>query len=152
MIDAEPDVRDTYINLRVNADRLTLLDGTTRPINGPVLDKPSRPAEFKYGDRIEVTGNLVTPPEFATFSYADFLARQNIYSMIERPRIIFIAHDQGSSILTAIFTFKDRARNVIRQILVEPEAALLNGILLGDDAALPASVQMIFAARARRIS
>ena len=144
VIDAEPDVRDTYINLRVNTDRLTLPDGTTRPINGLVLVKPSRPAEFKYGDRIEVAGNLVTPPEFATFSYADYLAKQNIFSMIERPRIIFIAHDQGSPILAAIFAFKDRARHVIRSILVEPEAALLNGILLGDDAALPVSVQNDF--------
>jgi competence protein ComEC len=144
VIDAEPDVRDTYINLRVAADRLTLPDGTTQSINGAVLVKPSRPAEFKYGDRIEVTGDLVTPPEFATFSYADYLAKQNIYSMIERPRVNIIAHDQGSPILAAIFTFKDRARNVIRQILVEPEAALLNGILLGDDAALPASVQNDF--------
>jgi competence protein ComEC len=144
VIDAEPDVRDTYINLRVNTDRLTLPDGTTSSINGLVLVKPNRPAEFKYGDRIEVTGNLVTPPEFATFSYADFLARQNIFSMIERPRITLIAHDQGSPIFAAIFTFKDRARTVIRSILVEPEAALLNGILLGDDAALPVSVQNDF--------
>src|SRR5512135_2262244 len=121
VIDAEPDVRDTYINLRVNADRLTLPDGTARAINGAVLLRPSRPADFKYGDRVRATGDLVTPPEFATFSYADYLARQNIYSMIDRPRVDLIAHDQGSPILAAIFAFKERARNVIRQILVEPE-------------------------------
>jgi competence protein ComEC len=144
VIDAEPDVRDTYINLRVNADQLTLLDGTTRSINGVVLVKPSRPAEFNYGDRIRVKGDLITPPEFAAFSYKDYLAKQNIFSMIDRPRIQLMAHDQGSPILAAIFTFKDRARNVIRQILVEPEASLLNGILLGDDAALPVSVQNDF--------
>ena len=144
VIDAEPDVRDTYINLRVNVDRLTLPDGTEQTINGVVLVRPSRPADFKYGDRIEVTGNLITPPEFATFSYADYLAKQNIYSMIDRPRVTLIAHDQGNAILAAIFAFKDKARTTIQKILVEPEAALLNGILLGDDAALPASVQNDF--------
>ncbi len=144
VIDTEPDVRDTYINLRVNADRLTLPDGTSQSINGVVLVRPSRPAEFKYGDRIRVTGDLISPPEFATFSYKDFLARQNIFSMIDRPRISVVAHDQASPILAAIFAFKDRARTVIRQILAEPEASLLNGILLGDDAAVPLSVQNDF--------
>ncbi|HZY44013.1 MAG TPA: ComEC/Rec2 family competence protein [Anaerolineae bacterium] len=144
VIDTEPDVRDTYLNLRVNADQLTLPDGTTRSINGLVLVRPSRPAEYKYGDRIRVTGDLIAPPEFATFSYKDFLARQNIYSMIDRPRVGLIAHDQASPILGAILAFKDSARNTIRKILVEPEASLLNGILLGDDAALPQNVQADF--------
>lgn len=144
VVDTEPDVRDTYINLRVQADRLTLPDGPAQPINGAVLVRPSRPAEFKYGDRLRVTGDLVTPPEFATFSYKDYLARQNIYSMIDRPRVTTLAHDQASPILAAIFAFKDRARTVIQQILAEPEASLLNGILLGDDAALPQNVQNDF--------
>jgi hypothetical protein len=33
-----------------------------------------------------VTGELNTPPEFATFNYADFLARQGVYSLIDRPQ------------------------------------------------------------------
>jgi competence protein ComEC len=78
VIDADPDVRDTYINLRVNADRLTTPDRSSRPIEGVVLVRPSRPAEFHYGDRIRVTGELNTPPEFATFNYADYLARQGV--------------------------------------------------------------------------
>ena len=141
VIDSEPDVRDTYINLRLKADRLTLPDGSARPIEGSVLVRPSRPADFKYGDRLRVTGELIAPPEFATFSYKDFLARQGIYSMIDRPQITLIAHDQGSPILASIYAFKDQARDVIAHILPEPEASLLNGILLGDDAGLPQDVQ-----------
>jgi hypothetical protein len=75
VIDADPDVRDTYTNLRVNADRLSLPDKSSRPIEGVVLVRPSCPAEFHYGDRLRVTGQLTAPPEFATFNYADFLAR-----------------------------------------------------------------------------
>ena len=33
--------------------------------------RPSRPAEFHYGDRVRVVGQLTAPPEFATFNYAD---------------------------------------------------------------------------------
>ena len=141
VIVAEPDVRDTYINLRINADRITLPDQQTYSINGLLLTRPSRPNDLRYGDRVRVTGELVAPPEFATFSYKDFLARQGIYSMIDRPRVSLIAHDQGSPILAAIFGFRARARGVIAQILPEPSASLLTGILLGDDAGLPTDVQ-----------
>ena len=80
VIDADPDVRDTYINLRVNAERLTLpaANASSRPIEGVVLVQPSRPAKFRYGDRVRVTGQLSAPPEFAMFNYADYLARQGV--------------------------------------------------------------------------
>ncbi len=144
VIDAPPDVRDTYLNLRVNADRLTLPDRSSRPIEGTVLVRPSRPAEFRYGDRVRVTGQLSAPPEFATFNYADYLARQDVYSLIDRPQVNVLAQDQGNPILSAIYAFRNRAYVVIQQILPEPQASLLSGILLGVDSGLPASVQEDF--------
>jgi competence protein ComEC len=144
VIDGAPDLRDTYINLRVNADRLTTPDRSSRPIEGVVLVRPSRPAEFRYGDRVHVTGQLTTPPEFATFSYADFLARQGVYSLIDRPRVNVLEHDQGNPILSIIYSFRNRAYVVIQQILPEPQASLLSGILLGIDAGLPVVVQEDF--------
>ncbi len=144
VIDADPDVRDTYINLRVNADRLTLPDKSSHPIDGVVLVRPSRPAEFHYGERVRVTGPLTAPPEFATFNYADFLARQGVYSLIDRPQVKVLAHDQGSPILSIVYGFRNRAYVVIQQILPEPQASLLSGILLGVDAGLPVVVQEDF--------
>ena len=144
VIDGPPDVRDTYINLRVNADRLTTPDRSSRPIEGAVLVRPSRPAEFHYGDRVRVTGQLTAPPEFATFSYADFLARQGVYSLIDRPQVKVLAHDRGNPILSIIYGFRNRAFVVIQQILPEPQASLLSGILLGVDAGLPVVVQEDF--------
>jgi competence protein ComEC len=107
---------------------LTLLDRPSRPIDGVVLVRPSRPAEFNYGDRVRVTGELSAPPEFATFNYADFLARQGVYSMIDRPRISVLDKDQGSPLLALIYGFRDRAYAVIQHILPEPQASLLSGI------------------------
>ena len=144
VIDAPPDVRDTYINLRVNADRLSTPDRAARPIEGVVLVRPSRPAEFQYGDRVRVTGELSAPPEFATFNYADYLAQQGVYSMIDRPQVTMLERDRGNPILDIIYGFRDRAYVVIQQILPEPQASLLSGILLGIDAGLPANVQEDF--------
>jgi competence protein ComEC len=141
VIDGPPDERDTYVNLRVNADRLTTPDRSSRPIEGAVLVRPSRPAVFRYGDRVRVSGQLTAPPEFATFSYADFLARQGVYSLIDRPQVKVLVHDQGNPILSIIYGFRDRAYIVIQQVLPEPQASLLSGILLGVDAGLPVVVQ-----------
>ena len=141
VIDTPPDVRNTYINPRVNADRLTLPDRSSRPIEGVVLVRPSRPAEFHYGDRVRVTGQLSAPPEFATFSYADFLARQGVYSLIDRPQVKLLEHDRGNPFLAIIYGFRNRAFVVIQQILPEPQSSLLSGILLGVDAGLPVVVQ-----------
>ena len=148
VIDGAPDVRDTYVNLRIKADRLTTPDRSSRPIEGAVLVRPSRPAEFHYGDRLRVTGQLSAPPEFATFSYADFLARQGVYSLIDRPQVKLLEHDRGNPFLAIIYGFRNRAFVVIQQILPEPQLSLLSGILLGVDAGLPVVVQEDFRCRA----
>ena len=144
VIDGAPDVRDTYVNLLIKADWPTTPDRSSRPIEGTVLVRPSRPAEFHYGDRVRVTDQLSAPPEFATFSYADFLARQGVYSLIDRPQVKLLEHDRGNPLLAIIYGFRDRAFVVIQQILPEPQASLLSGILLGVDAGLPIVVQEDF--------
>jgi competence protein ComEC len=67
-----------------------------------------------------------------------------VYSLIDRPHVSVLEHDQGSPILDIIYGFRNRAYVVIQQILPEPQASLLSGILLGIDAGLPADVQQDF--------
>jgi competence protein ComEC len=55
-----------------------------------------------------------------------------------------LARDQGLAPLAWLYAFKARAKNVIAQILPEPQASLLTGILLGDDAGVPQSLQEAF--------
>ena len=90
-------------------------------------------ARLRPGGRLALLGATVAPG----FDYADYLARQGVYSLIDRPQVKVLARDQGSPILSAIFTFRERAYVVIQQILPEPDASLLSGILLGIDACLP---------------
>jgi competence protein ComEC len=149
---AEPDTRDTYTNLRVEADRLIitdLADGVTRTVRGLVLVQAPPFSDFRYGDRLRVEDKLETPPDTGDFSYRDYLAHQGVYSIMSRPRLTVLARDQGFAPLAwlAPFTgcaFKARAKNVIAQILPEPQASLLTGILLGDDSGIPKSVQDAF--------
>jgi competence protein ComEC len=108
-----------------------------RPIKGMVLVQAPRYPARAYGDRLAVVGELETPPIYEGFSYRDYLARQGIYSIISRPNIELIAAGQGSHFWTALYAFKARAEETIAQILPEPYAALLTGILLGVEAGIP---------------
>ena len=149
LIDAEPDARDTYTNLRVESDKLVVTDQPTRTVKGLVLVLAPPFSDFRYGDRLRVEDKLETPPDTGDFSYRDYPAHQGVYSIMSRPRLTVLARDQGFAPLAwlAPFTgcaFKFRAKNVIAQILPEPQASLLTGILLGDDSGIPKSVQVAF--------
>lgn len=63
-----PDVRDTWTNLRFEADSLDQ-EGETHPVGGTVLVRAPRFPEAQYGDRLRVSGLLQTPPQFEDFSY-----------------------------------------------------------------------------------
>ncbi len=129
----EPDVRDRFVNLRVAMDSITLADGTTQPIHGTALVRTFRFPVIAYGTRLEMNGRLETPPEFDTFSYKDYLARQNIHSLINTPQLTILAENEGSPLKHAIYAFKARAQTAINRLIPDPQAALLSGILLGND-------------------
>ncbi len=163
VVDDYPDRRDTYVNLRLRAETLRHLSPSLRygdlrempptgpdpdrvPVEGVVLVRADPLGDYRYGDRLEVTGYLQTPPEFATFNYRDYLAGKGIHSVVDQPHIERIARDQGSPIFAALYGLKDRARETIAAILPEPQAALLTGILLGDESGIPQDVKDDFRA------
>jgi competence protein ComEC len=141
---AEPDVRDKYTNLRVQADKLSITDQPTRTAKGLALIQAPPFSDYRYGDRVRAEGKLQTPANFDEFDYREYLARQDVYSIMYRPRVSVLARDQGLAPLGWLYAFKARAKNVIAQILPEPQASLLTGILLGDDSGIPKSVQDAF--------
>jgi competence protein ComEC len=144
IIVSEPDARDAYTNLRVEAERLIITDQPTRTVKGLVLVQAPPFTDFRYGDRIRAEGKLQTPTDTGDFSYREYLARQAVYSIISRAHVSVLARDQGFAPLGWLYAFKAHAKNVIAQILPEPQASLLTGILLGDDSGIPKSVQDAF--------
>ena len=155
LIVAEPDARDTYTNLRVEADKLAITDQPTCTVRGPVLVSALRFSDFRYGDRVRAEGRLRTPTNTGDFDYREYLARQVVYStphpavgagVMSRPRVTVLTHDQGLAPLAWLFAFKARAKNVIAQTLnvPEPQTSLLAGIPLGDDSGIPEDVQEAF--------
>ncbi len=126
---AEPDLYDTSRLLRVAA-RQVIIDGQIRPVEGTLLAQAGRFAAVDYGATVTLSGDLDAP-------YADYLPRQGITSVMRYPHIVVNEADGGSPFYRALLAVRQRGREVIRGALPEPHAALLTGILLGDDSGMP---------------
>jgi competence protein ComEC len=140
---AEPDVRDTYTNLRLAVDQVRI-EGEEHRVRGKILVRAPRYPAYAYGDELEVTGELETPPAFEDFSYRDYLARRGIHGMIGWPKITLLSRGGGSPLYRALLSVKVRIQATITRILPEPEASLLTGILLGVESGIPERVKDAF--------
>jgi len=76
----EPDERDNYTNLRVEAGKVTIADQPTRTVKGLVLVQAPPFTDSRYGDRIRAEGKLQTPANTGDFDYREYLARRDVYS------------------------------------------------------------------------
>ena len=115
-------------------------------MRGKVLLQTGRYPLYSYGDELEVSGVLETPPEFEDFSYKEYLAHQGIHSLMRRPSIGVVGHDAANPLMAFLYASKARFYAVITRVLPEPEASLLAGVLLGMDRGLPERVSEVFKA------
>ena len=102
-----------------------------------VLITANKYPEYKYGDRVEIIGNLQTPKNFDDFDYQAYLIKDNIYSVMYYPEIKLLGRSQGSKIKSVLFFIKDKFKKSISKSLPEPQAAFLNGLILGEKKAMP---------------
>ncbi|MDZ4245960.1 MAG: ComEC/Rec2 family competence protein, partial [Dehalococcoidia bacterium] len=85
-------------------------------------------------------------PQFETFDYREYLARQGISSTINYPEdITFISAGAGSPPLVWIHRLRDLLAKNLRATLPEPESSLAQGIFLGKRGSIPRSLSEAFA-------
>lgn len=140
-----PEVRDRTTNVRVAVTRVRL-DKDWRDISGVALLQAPRETDVRYGDQLQVYGEPTTPPADEDFSYKDYLARQDVHSLIRFSSVTVLARDQGNPFFATLYAFRDRAVATVYAILPDPAASLLAGILLGVDSGIPRDVTDAFGA------
>jgi competence protein ComEC len=144
IIDSEPQPRNDRVRFLVAAQQVTQA-GQTYATSGLVLVDTPATADFAYGDRVRVTGDMFRPPTYDNFSYADYLARTGVFSQMSYASTEIVGSGFGSSIVTALLQFKAQARTNIENALPEPYSGLLMGILLGDERNIAPEVEDAFA-------
>lgn len=139
-----PDVRDTYMNLRVSVDALDTGDGDI-PIHGLLLVRLTSEYDLHYGDRVRVRGFVQTPPENEEFSYREYLSRQGIQSILTANKVTVIPFGgQKNAVVAFFYRVKASLLSRVYTLFPDPEASLLAGILLGQDNNIPANLEQAF--------
>ncbi len=145
VVSEPPDVRDTYTNLRVQVEQYTPIDKSRfTSVRGTLLARVSTSASFAYGDRIRLQGKLQAPPENEDFSYREYLARQGIYSYMAYPSTTALQAGQGNPILSILYSFRQKAVDVVYTLFPDPEASLIAGIVLGEQTGISPGLQEAF--------
>jgi competence protein ComEC len=143
MVKEDPDVRDRYSLLRISTSEITI-EGEKKEVSGDILIRVSRYPEYHYGDVLNVTGELETPPTFEDFDYRSYLEHQGIYSISYYPRIEVLDEGKGFKPLQWLYSFRESLSDSLAGALPEPQGSLAQGILLGIRSNVPYSVTQAF--------
>lgn len=135
-ISAEPSLRATYTQLELSAYEVEL-GGQRQAVRGKVVLSVPHEPKYEYGDLLCISGTLETPPVLGDFSYREYLAARGVHSTMRWAQVAKVGERNGSGLLRALFRAKSALRGVIEDILPQPDAGLLSGILLGLGHTLP---------------
>ncbi|KKS26233.1 MAG: ComEC/Rec2-related protein [Parcubacteria group bacterium GW2011_GWC2_42_6] len=135
----EPDERSDNIRYKIAAAEIN-----GQKITGDILLIAKKYPAYHYGDQLEAIGKLLTPKNFEDFDYRQYLAKDEIYSVVYYPEIKLLNSGQGNKIKAALFWVKNKFERSIKQILAEPKASFLAGLLLGEKRGLPANLMADF--------
>jgi len=139
MVYTEPETRNTASIIKFSANEIQI-NGEKEEISGKALVRVSRYQEYHYGDVLKVTGKLETPPQFDDFDYRGYLARQEIYSVINYPKVELLDTGKGFKPLAWIYSLRNHLAQSLSLALPEPQASLAQGILLGLRGNIPYSL------------
>ena len=140
-----PEARDARVRIRLRAESLSLArEREPLPVDGDALFSVDRTIGLRYGDRVAVRGRLEEAPVFEDFDYKEYLARQGVHTLVQQPQVTVLGHGYGHPFWDALYRLRDRAQSVIVRLLPEPEAGLLNGILLGVETGIDPALYDMF--------
>jgi len=154
-VSEEPDIREKNIKLTVKTTQLrlvlkthdreflapTYIDNDSHNIISRVLVTTNRYPEYKYGDKLEIRGELKTPPMFEGFNYRNYLKKDGIISVIYYPEVKLLKRGEYHNVFSwfygKILLFKSNLRKVLYSNLSPPYSFILGAMILGDKSKMP---------------
>ena len=132
---SEPEQRD-------NSTRFILLSD-----NGEkVLVNTDLYSDVSYGDRVSVEGKLEKPGIIESgdggrpFDYEKYLSKDGIHHILSFTKVKIVSNGHGNPIKNFLFKIKQSFVSKTKEILVEPYASLLSGLLVSGKDAMPKSI------------
>ena len=139
-----PEAGTKTTSLRFSVREISV-EGERREVSGTaLLFVPPYPA-YAYGDLLEISGELSTPPQLGDFDYAAYLAHRGVTATMMRPEIELLATDQGFPPTAWLHSLRGELADALAEALPEPQASLAQGVLLGMRSGIPETVEADFA-------
>ncbi len=144
-VSADPDRRETSLHVTVDVEKI----GDHQAL-GKVLVLLERDEKVSYGDTVELRGTLALPQTFETdtghtFDYPGYLRAQGISTELPKAQLVGDVPARTSP-MGVLFTFKHAFESSLEKIFIEPDASLLEGILLGEKSGIPKDLTQAFIA------
>lgn len=145
---AEPAGDAQGARLRLAAEEVRWRPGASAPVAGDVL-ATTPPGDWRFGDRVALTGQLARPVDTDDVPLAEVLSRQGVAATMratEAHRLdetsaasgpIALARDAVAGLQRAIFALKRIGGDALDRRLPAPYAALARGLLLGGTSGMP---------------
>lgn len=105
---------------------------------------PHTQYELQYGDKIVIEGKIKLPFQDSkdNFSYPLYLAGKGIYSTMSYPEILKVRkavfqENNPYNLYDNILDFRETVRRIINNYLSEPDSAIVNAMVIGDQGSIP---------------
>lgn len=141
---SDPEASGERVWVRVRAQRLALGEGDFQPVEGQLQAGLPAVQDWRYGDRVLLTGRLQPPPNFAGSDYGQFLSRQGVAGYMGYAQAQRLGAGGGSPFLAGLYALRRKGYEFINSALPQPEAALLAGVVLGLENDFPPDLQNAF--------
>ncbi|MEX2013772.1 MAG: ComEC/Rec2 family competence protein [Parcubacteria group bacterium] len=100
----------------------------------------------QYGDRVEVSGSLQKPGVIddedggRPFDYGKYLAKNDIYYTLSFTKVEVLSKGHGNPLKEWLFKIKKSFVGKTKEILSEPHASLLSGLVISGREAMPKDI------------
>ncbi|MBI4359325.1 MAG: ComEC family competence protein [Candidatus Nealsonbacteria bacterium] len=126
LVDEEPEMRNKSQQLRIRTKE-----------GEKILVVARRYPEYRYGDRLEMTGELKAPENSNGFDYRSYLQKEGIYSTSVFPQIKLLEREQGNPLRQILFGFKNQFQLVWRRLLSPPQLGIFEALVFGAEENIP---------------
>lgn len=138
-VNKKNDYQELIINLKI--DQSNSIGGKV------VLMAPLFP-EYRYGDILKISCKLKSPDKINDFDYGRYLFRFNIYTICVYPKITATGLSQNDykfKIFSVVYFVKSKLSQSLDIFVTEPEASLLQAMMLNITGGFPKNLKTIFA-------
>ncbi len=100
----------------------------------------------QYGDQIQVEGKLLEPgviedeDDSRPFDYGAYLSKDDIYFTMSFAEVEVLSNGHGNPVKRALFKIKRSFVRKTKEVLVEPHAGLLSGLIVSGKEAMPKDI------------